>query len=311
MVKQQATNNTGLPTSGQQGAGRWYGKDGQPNIVKKGGALKHRFSIFHFLISISNIQFIGLIVAVYFAINLVFATAYYAIGPAAIGIEAASRCSSNDFWNCFFFSAQTLTTVGYGRLSPHTVPANIVSALESLLGLLLFALITGLSYARFSRPKGSILFSSKALFTPHLDGTALMFRIVSARKDTLTDVQANVIAALNSTGPDGITKPQFFTLKLEVEKIQTLVLNWTLVHVINEDSPFFGLNIADLTARQFELLVSIQAYDEYYSNVVKTRSSYNSEDLVDNAKFEIMFAQGDGQSAAELYINKLNDYRML
>jgi inward rectifier potassium channel len=311
MASQNTVNNTGLPTAGNNSKGRWYGADGQPNIIKRGAALKHRFSIFHFLLSIGNLKFLLLTVSTYFVINIFFASLYYLVGPESLGLQATNRCSNNDFWNCFFFSAQTLTTVGYGTLSPRTVPANVISAIESLLGLLLFALITGLSYARFSRPKGAILFSRNALFTPYEGGKALMFRIVSARNDMLSDIKVHVIAALNILNEHGAEKLEFFTLKLEVDNIQTLVLNWTLVHVINEESPFWGLSIADLQQKNFELLVSVQGYDEYYSNVVKSRVSYVAEQLVDDAKFDVMFSRNDDNGPAELHIDRLHNFRKL
>jgi inward rectifier potassium channel len=311
MAKFTRTNTTGLSTVGSQGRGRWYGKDGMPNIIKTGASWRHRFSIFHFLLNLTGFQFFLLIVTVYLIINLCFAFIYFYIGADTLGIAADQRCKLSSFWNCFFFSAQTLTTVGYGRLSPITMAANTVSAIESLLGLLMFALITGLSYGRFSRPKGGILFSHNALITPYEGGKALMFRIVSARDDILTDIQANVIIALNDVTANGNGRPEFYTVKLETERIQTLALNWTLVHAINEDSPLFGLSLNDLEQRKFEVLVSIQAYDEYYSNVVKKRTSYTFEDLVDNAKFDVMYKPAEGTAATELLIDKLNDYTVL
>jgi inward rectifier potassium channel len=310
MAKQQATTNTGLPTVGNQGEGRWYNKNGEPNIVKTGAQLRHRFSLFHILLSISNVQFISLVVLIYFCINLVFAAAYFALGPQSLGIDTATRCTSSDFWNCFFFSAQTLTTVGYGALAPQNLPANIISSIESLLGLLLFALITGLSYARFSRPKSGLLFSDNVLLSPYEGGVALMFRVASGRNTVLTDVQSNVIMALNGTG-DAAGKPEFYVLKLETERIQTLALNWTIVHAIREDSPLFGLSVQELKDRKFELLVSLQAYDEYYSNLVKTRSSYTASEIVENAKFEVMYNRGGGNAAIELQIDKLHNYHRL
>jgi inward rectifier potassium channel len=311
MAKHTRTSTTGLSTVGTQGKGRWYGKDGMPNIVKTGANWRHRFSIFHFLLNLTSLQFLLLIVGVYLIINLCFAMVYFYIGADALGMAADARCNLTAFWNCFFFSAQTLTTVGYGRLSPISMAANTVSAIESLLGLLMFALITGLSYGRFSRPKGALLFSDHALISPYENGKALMFRIVSARDDILTDVQANLIIALTDPSPNATGRPEFYTVKLETERIQTLALNWTIVHAITEESPLFGLSMKELEDRKFEALVSIQAYDEYYSNLVKKRTSYTHEDLVDNAKFDIMYKAGDGDAATELLIDKLNDYTVL
>jgi inward rectifier potassium channel len=211
------------------------------------------------------------------------------------------------FGEAFFFSAQTFTTVGYGRINPVGFAASFVAALEALTGLLSFALITGLLYGRFARPKAYINYSKNALFVPFRDGVAFMMRMVPYTRNFLVNVEARLTMSMQVV-EDGITKNKFFQLSLDISKANTLISNWTLVHIINEESPFFGLTKEDIDNSKAEILVFVQGFDESFSNTVISRTSYTYEEFVYGAKFLPMYHPNTNNSGTIVHLNKLDDF---
>ena len=301
-MQNNAPNSSDLGFGNAASAGRRsLNKDGSFNIVRSGTSLLRSSEAYHKLISMSWMHFNLLVLALYFIINLIFALLYWGIGIDGLqGVTSANGWEG--FWESFFFSAQTLTTVGYGRVSPVGHLANSIAAVESLLGLLGFALATGLLYGRFSRPEAKIRFSENALVAPYKDGKAIMFRIVNARKNQLIEVEAAVSMAMSK--PETPNARQFFNLKLELTKINFFPLSWTLVHPINEESPFWSMAEADILTHSVELICLIKAFDDTFSQVVYTRSSYIASEIVYNAKFLPMTEFTE--KGAILHINKIN-----
>jgi inward rectifier potassium channel len=310
MAKVTTIINTGLDNNSKDKVGRLFNKNGLPNVIKRGVKYKDKFSIYHTLLSIKTSKFLFYIFLVYLCINLVFALVYYLLGAQHLGLATGNNCGMSNYLNCFFFSAQTLTTVGYGRLNPLTFATSAVSAIESLIGLLMFALITGLSYGRFSKPKGNLVFSEKMLLSK-IDGkNALAFRMISPKTEQLADVTAGInCAILEEKNGQWIT--QFYPLKLQINKIETLALNWTVVHLIDDDSPLINMTLQQMVEQKVELLVFVQAFDEHYSNIIKQRTSYTSAEIIENAKFKPMFYRDNNIQATVLEINKLNDIELI
>ena len=164
---------------------RFINQDGSINVERRGLTWRDRFSPYHYLISISWRKFNFIVVLSYFVINLIFATVYLAIGIEHIDGSGHEHYST--FWDAFFFSAQTIATVGYGRMSPVGFAANSIAALESMMGLLGFALATGLLYGRFSRANVKLLYAKKAVVSPYKGITALMFRFANERDNHLIE----------------------------------------------------------------------------------------------------------------------------
>jgi inward rectifier potassium channel len=306
MAKQDKKIQTGFDTSTGNTGGRLFNNKGTPNVKHVGASFTDRFSVFHFLINLSNTKFIALLFSVYLMINLFFAMIYFSLGVQNLGITDGNKCNMTAFSNCFFFSAQTLTTVGYGRISPTAFSTSAVSSIESLLGLLLFALITGLSYARFAKPKGKIMFSHHMLIAPYEGKTALMLRIVNPTKHLLSEVEVNITLALHSENED-YAKFEYHTLVLETNKVVSFPLNWTLVHEINEQSPLWNLTKQDFINRKMEALVFIKAYDEHFSSHIQQRKSYIANEVLMNKKFDMMYARNKEDTVTILRVNKLND----
>jgi hypothetical protein len=148
------------------------------------------------------------------------------------------------FYDAIFFSAQTLTTVGYGRISPVGFSTNLIAAIESLFGVISFALLTGICFGKFSRPSAKILFSKNIVVAPYKNANALMFRLVNARKNQFIESEIQVVLALNAL-KDGERKRIFYRLNLEIEKINFFPLPWTIVHPIDEKSPLNNMQIKE------------------------------------------------------------------
>lgn len=299
-------SETGFSTNSSSSGGRFYNKDGSPNLAIRGVRFSERFSLFKAMLDFSNGKFLLIILLFYLVVNFLFAVIYLLAGVEHLGgIEQTT--DTGKFFEAFFFSAQTLSTVGYGHVYPKSLLANTIAATESVLGLLTFALATGIMYGRFSKPRAYIKYSKNALFAPYKDGIAIMFRIVPYKHNHLVDAEVKVNLVLRDD-EDGIVTNRFFSLSLELWKISSLNMNWTIVHPINEDSPFYGLDKEDLVSAQAEMLVYFKAFDESFSSTVISRSSYISDEFIYGARFVPMYHPNRDRSTTVLEIDKLDDY---
>jgi inward rectifier potassium channel len=230
-------------------------------------------------------RFLLFIAIGFFAVNIIFASLYL-----AIGIENLKGLESNmgPFTNAFFFSVHTLTTVGYGNVYPLGPWANAISSLEAATGLMVFAIFTGLLYGRFSRPSARLVFSRNAIVAPYQDGTSLQFRVANARSNTLMNMDARML--LMTVEPDdGGFKRNFIDLPLERRHIYFFALTWTIVHPIDQNSPFYGKTAEDLERLSAEILILIQGFDDTFSQQVHARFSYRHDEFIWGAKFNPAF----------------------
>lgn len=301
---------TGFGARSSDSGRRFYRKDGEPNVHRKGVPFLDRFSWFHTWLAMKKWKFWFTLTALFTAVSMFFATIYFAIGVESLGgIKSSSSLAR--FAEAFFFSAQTLTTVGYGHISPNNFLASAVAALEAFLGVLYFALASGLFYGRFSMPRPYLYFSSRAVIGPYKKtGTALMFRLAPYKNNNLTDAEVKLTLAIRVKDGDS-EKNEFYSLNVEFNKINVLVLNWTVVHPITEDSPLFGYTMEDLKKIQAEVLVFIKAYDEVFANTVVARTSYIAKEIVFGAKFKPMYHSSPEGTSTILDLSKLNDYERI
>jgi inward rectifier potassium channel len=304
--KAQVNNETGLGTNTAFNGGRFFNKDGVPNMEVNGLPFWRRLNIYHSMLSMKRWKFLAVIILFFVSINLLFACFYLVIGIDHLGGMVAAN-NAEKFGEAFFFSAQTFTTVGYGRINPIGFMASLTASMEALIGLMSFALVTGLLYGRFARPRAYIRYSKNAIFAPFRDGTSLMFRMVPYTKNYLLNVEVKVTIALRIT-EDGQMKNKFFNAPLDIAKATTMTANWTLVHIINEDSPLFGFTRKDIEEAQTEILIFVQGFDESFSNTVVSRQSYSYDELVYGAKFMPMFHPNESNTTTVLHIDKLDEY---
>jgi inward rectifier potassium channel len=279
------------------GAGRGLNKDGTFNVRRLGLPRFRSYELYHRLITMGGFRFLGLLFLGFLVTNAFFAAIYAGIGMDQF-VRTGGDTRLDHLLDAFFFSAQTLTTVGYGHISPNSHLVSAVAALESLLGLLSFALATGLLYGRFSRPHAQLCFSRQALVAPYRGITGLMFRFVNRRSNQLIEVEATV--SLSLLDPDSGTR-RFLPLPLERGKISVFPTSWTVVHPIDEASPLAGLRDADLRAGRAEVIVLIKAFDDTFAQTIYQRTSYIAEEIQWGARFKPMTLTGtDGRMAMDV-----------
>ncbi len=300
-------NNTGFTNISNAEGGRLTNKDGSINVQKTGMPFWERNSLFHSLIRMRWWKFLLYIFSVYFVINVIFATLYVIVGVDNLtGVDSRNNDLLNGFEQAFFFSSQSLTTVGYGHISPVGLAANIIASIESFVGILAFALVTGLLYGRFSRPQAYMRFSDNLLVAPHKGKRALMVRLATYKNNHITDVEAIATMAMHMKDADGKQVTRFFRLNLEISKIASMALSWTLVHLIDEESPLYGMGHDDIMEANIEILYNMKAFDDHFSNIVQQRTSYTIEEVVYGAKFLPMFHRSDDGQTTILELDKIN-----
>lgn len=299
----KATFDPGLTQKYDGPLRRIINADGNFNVQRRGGNWRDVHPYLH-LVSVPWATFFGWILLTYVLVNFIFATIYYSLGPDAL--EMSGTASFGRFLHCIFFSAQTLTTVGFGVVSPHSVPANTVAAFEALAGLMGIAVATGLLFGRVSKPSARIGFSEKALIAPYEDGWSFQFRVVNRRANTL--IESDVTLMLMTVDrSDSSWRREFKILKLERASILLFPLMWTVVHPIDSESPLYGKSAADLDALQAEFLVLIKAWDETFAQTVHQRFSYRYSEIVWGGRFTPGFGV-DQNGDLHLHVDKVGSY---
>jgi inward rectifier potassium channel len=271
--------------------------------VKRVGLRPSTVNLYQDLVKMSWIKFLTLMTLALFLINGFFALVYYYVGVEHFaGMEAGDE--SDHFLQSFFFSFQTFTTVGYGHIAPRGYIISLIASLEAMAGLMVFAIITGLLYGRFSKPNAKILFSQNILITP-MDGNSrsLVFRIVNLRKCNVMDVSARVIYSYQEKGKGR----SYFPLELERSEVTLFPLNWNIVHPINEESPLFEKTSDDLFKNDGEFIVVIKGFDDTFGQEIHSVHSYRVDEIVWNARFNLMYETGEDHSVV-LDFGKLNSY---
>lgn len=309
-LKLKSNNDTGFGSNTSSVGGRFVNRDGTFNVKKDGLPVWERFSIFHSMLNMPRWKFISVILIFFLAINI-----FYTIIYVWIGMDEFSGMIASSEWQkikeIYFFSTETFTTVGYGRVNPTGDAANFVASIEAMSGFLSFAIATGLIYGRFSKPKAYLVFSEHALISPYQDATGLMFRFVSYKDNhTLTEVEVKVTVSLQVIEND---KPvfKFYSLPLERSRVDSLPMNWTVVHPINEESPLNGFSFDDMKTADVEIYVLVRGFDDVYSNIVLQRTSYTYEEIKFNAKFIPMFRESEDRNTTIVELDKLNKYRQI
>jgi inward rectifier potassium channel len=282
---------------------RVINRDGSFNVRRHGRRFKD-VHLYQFLIRISWPAFFVTIFAAFVAVNLMFAGMYYLAGIEGLqGIPKGEPLEV--FFHTIFFSVQTLTTVGYGIVAPHSMSANVVVSLEAIMGVLGLAFGAALLYARFSKPDTKILFSDFAIVAPYQEGTGLQFRIANQRTNALVDLEATVVL-MTVEGTGTSARRAYTRLNLERSTILFLPLTWTIVHPIDASSPLAGLNPETLAARAAEILVLIRCFDDTFSQVVNIRNSYRFDEILWGYRFLPAFVH-DAKGRLVLDLAKMNE----
>lgn len=284
---------------------RLLNRDGSFNVRRVGYSLFGSRSLYHTLLGLSWPKFMLFVLGAFLLNNFVFGVVYFALGAGAIGgMDAASE--SARFIESFFFSVQTFGTIGYGKMYPQGVAANLVVTIEALAGLLAYALATGLVFARFSRPTARIRFSRFALISPFQGKTSFQFRIVNERQNQILDLCARVVMSrLESDG--GVTRRKFYDLPLERKQVMFFPLNWTIVHPIDEASPLYGIGPEEYLRADVEFLVLLNGIDDSFNQEVHSRSSYKHDEIVWGAKFAHILEELEN-GYVQVDLNRVSDF---
>jgi inward rectifier potassium channel len=244
---------------------------------------------YHLLLTIPWTGFLFLIAVAYIATNAVFALAYLAGG------NCIENARPGSFLDVFFFSVQTLASIGYGAMYPKTIYANIIVTIEAMAGLMGIAVMTGLAFARFSRPTARVLFSRVAVITPHDGEPTLMFRTANQRRNLILEAQMRVYMMRDEMTVEGDYIRRIYDLKLRRNQSPSFTLTWLAMHTIDEYSPLFGMTTESLVQTNTTLVVSVSGIDETVAQVVHARHTYGATDILWNYQFvNIMHDTEDG-----------------
>jgi len=222
--------------------------------------------------------------------NTLFALGYL-LNPG--GIEHARAGS---FGDAFFFSIQTMSTIGYGRMVPQSLFANVLVMVEALVGVFGLALMTGLIFAKFSRPSARVLFSRVAVITQWDGIPSLLFRMANARGNQIVEAQIHLVLARDEVTPEGESFRRLYDLELTRRQHALFTLTWTAVHPLTARSPLADATPASLAAADTEIIVSLMGLDETYEQTVHARYVYTARDIVWGARFvDVLSRRPDGQ----------------
>jgi inward rectifier potassium channel len=284
---------------------RLLNRDGSFNVQKRGRGLR-TFLAYSNLVSTSWGRFFLFVAVVYLTLNGCFALLYDACGPGGL-VNTLNTEINDPFLKAFFFSIHTSATIGYGSTVPVGLPTNILVALESVVSLLGLAVVTGLVFARFSRPVADILFSQKAVMSWIGNNRAFEFRIINARNNQIIDLHVRLLISRFENNASGTAVRRYYPLSLERESVVFFPLSWTIVHIIDTNSPLYGVTQDDLCSSGAEFLILLTGMDETFSQVVNARSSYRADEVIWDAKFTDIFLYDPEGRMAGIDMKRFHD----
>lgn len=281
----KAGEDLGLDRSAQRGRQKTINADGSYNMERITGRMLGNFYPYHWIITTSWTHYWMVVFGFYGVMNVLFASIYY-----LIGVNQLAGMPGQDgfvrFLYCFFFSAQSFTTVGYGGIHPEGQVANFVATFEAFIGLMTFALATGTLYGRFSRPVSRIKYSKNIIIAPFRDMTALQFVVANELTSTLMEMEAKVNMVWNEDDGTGNKVRRFAQVKLELDKIALFPYSWTINHPIDEESALYGRSEQELRDMELEIFVLLKGFDDIFSQTIYSRQSYVASQLIYGARFE-------------------------
>ncbi|PMB24517.1 ATP-sensitive inward rectifier potassium channel 10, partial [Fischerella thermalis CCMEE 5319] len=232
---------------------------------------------------------LGLIALFYLTTNALFALAYLAGG------DCIANARPGSFLDAFFFSVQTLASIGYGAMFPKTTYANIIVTIEAMMGLVGIAVLTGLAFARFSRPTARVIFSRVAVIAPHNGIPTLMFRAANKRRNQILEAQLRVYLMRDEVTTEGQFIRRFHELNLLRNQTPSFTLSWTAMHPIDELSPLYGMTPESLVSTKTSIVVSLSGIDETVAQVLHARQTYAAHEILWNNQFvDIFYHTSDG-----------------
>jgi inward rectifier potassium channel len=280
---------------------RLINRDGSFTARREGFPALSYLNGYHALLTMTWPRFLGIVAASYVTLNALFAIAYLLCGPGTLTGTSEQQMGGR-FLRAFFFSVDTFATIGFGNVYPMGIVANSLVAVESLIGLLFVALLTGLVFARFSRPTAALMFSDVAVVAPYQGRTGFEFRVANARSNQLMELEAKVLYS-RLDGPGR----RYDQLKLERTKVVFFPLSWTIVHPIDESSPLWDVTHEDLVRQDAEFDILMSGIDETFSQLVHARMSYKPQEIVFGARFSNIYNPVGPDAAISIDVSRLSD----
>lgn len=273
---------------------RFLNSDGSSNIIKP---KTHTFfqDLYHRILGLSWPHFFLILTVLYFFINFIFASIYFALGPQGLsGIKSNDPYSFSFFAECFFFSIQTFSTIGYGAVSPSGLIDNVVVSFQALLGLLSVGLMSGLFFSRFSKPSARVAHSKVALITNYDGNRVMMFRMANARMNQIIEANVSVMLLVDTISSEGVHLRKLIDLPVIRSKTPAFAMSWTVIHIIDEKSPLHKKTLEQLANETAEIFVLVSGHDESFNQLVFSRNSYTADDIVLDRHFkDILIRQGN------------------
>jgi inward rectifier potassium channel len=266
-------------------------RTGQVEFVKVGTDRWRWRDVYRWLLGLRWPQFAAFVACVYVSLNLLFAS-FYSLDRNSV----AGTTTSEWFLDCFFFSVQTLATVGYGHMYPQTIYGHVISTIEIMTGLFLLAVMTGLIFVRFSRPIARVIFSKSIVIAPLNGKPTLMVRIGNENQHSMVEAEFRIMFSRDEPLLEGGDFRHFYVLKLHFDRLTVFPAALTLRHTIDETSPLFGATAEWLKAGRALFLVSVVGIDPVIAAAVQTQKDYRGSDVLFGHRFvEIYTEHGGGR----------------
>lgn len=279
-------------------------KDGTLNVRHRHVPFLDRFNLYNRIIEWSEIRFGLMVVAAYICLNAFFATIYWLIGLEGIN----NSDGSVNWWDAFFFSSHTLTTLGYGHISPDSFWINIVASIEALVGFLSLSVATSLLYGRFTSSKAKLVFSENLLISPYNKSEhSIAIRVGNLTISSLSNMKAKIVMSWVEENEHGAHYRRYEQLPLVIDEINMFTTSWVILHHVNKSSPLKMLGINELVGLEF--IIHVHAFDEVYNKHVHKKTSYCKDDIVKNAIFVSMTEYLPDHTIVDNA--KINEYRKL
>jgi inward rectifier potassium channel len=267
--------------------------DARAQVVRLGES-RMPGELYHWLITTTGWRFGCAVAVTYFGLNVVFALAYLACGNAILNAHEGS------FLDAFFFSVQTMATIGYGQMAPVGIAANLLVTLEAGIGLFGIAVASGLMVARFTRPTAGVRFSNKLVVTQFEGRPTLMLRLANQRSDRIHEARIHVTLLRDETTVEGHQLRRLYDLELDRSNSPMFALSWTVRHTIGPASPLYGKTPEELAAADTQIIVVFAGHHSGFYQDVHARTAYDSSDIVWNARFADLFRDlPDGRIAMD------------
>jgi len=270
-------------------------------LVRRIGGNSHPLRDFYHRMMTASWPFtIAFVFAMYLLGNVVFACVYLVLG------NAIAHARPHSFEDAFFFSVQTMATIGYGSMTPNGTVANLVVTFEAISGIIAAALTTGLVFAKFSRPTSRVIFSRHALFGV-VDGKRVFtFRVANERSNRIMEASMKVVFTKNETTREGGSLRRMYELPLQRSTSAVFALSWVVFHTIDESSPLANVTRESMEKDEAAIVVSMAGIDETLSQAVHARKAYDAKTVAFDAAFVDIFRMEDGERVLDL--SKLHTY---